>query len=172
MKLRLFRRQTIVDRQKKRKNWSEGNIEMNFWVVATGLFILVGFSIPAESVEPIRHGPKVWSFLMTDPLLHIGALSLFAVVLGLTSRKRARKRSRAALFFKVALFSALYGLFIELVQAVLPWRFFGMEDLLFDFIGVAAGLVALAVLFLLWESAGNRKTAGEVLQPEKGGGKS
>ena len=132
---------------------------MNIWVLLTGLFLLAGFSIPAEIVEPIRHGLKAWSFLMTDPLLHIGALALFAVVLGLTSHKRARQRGRAALFFKVALFSALYGLFIDLVQAVLPWRSFEIEDLIFDFVGVAVGLGALTVLFRLWEFAACGKPA-------------
>jgi len=143
-------------------------MRMNAWIISTGILILGGFTIPVEVLEPVRHGSKAWSFAMTDPMLHIGALGLFAVVAGLSWRENAGRMGRAALHLKVALFSALYGLFVEIYQAVLPWRFFGFDDLLFNGIGVVAGLVVLTVFFRYGECVHIRKAARVVVNSEKG----
>lgn len=38
---------------------------MNFWVIAIGLLILIGFSIPGNYVHSVRHSPQ--NFVVMSP---------------------------------------------------------------------------------------------------------
>lgn len=115
---------------------------MNFWVIATGALILAGFSIPGNYVQSVRPSPGFLGFLFSDPLLHVYAMGVFTVVLGWS---QSRRKNPGFSLKKVALYSFLYGIFIELYQAALPYRAFELEDFVWDGVGILAGLVIFLV---------------------------
>jgi len=51
-------------------------------------------------------------------------------------------------FFRIVLYPAAYGLFIELFQILLPYRFFGINDLVSDFLGAVAALVLFKLIVI------------------------
>lgn len=120
---------------------------MNFWVVAAGLLILAGFSIPESYVSYFRHSPGLLSFMLSDPSIHVYAFCVFTFVLGWS---RQKEKSRNFSLGKIAFFSILYGIFIEVYQITLPWRSFELMDIFWDGAGVLAGLVAIVVLLKVY----------------------
>lgn len=89
----------------------------------------------AGSVMTVSVGPE---FRFSDKLAHLSGFFLLAALAqaGYESRRTARRLMLALLG---------YGLLIELVQALLPWREFS----LWDWVADAAG-VALCVALAYW----------------------
>ena len=88
-------------------------------------------------------------FLLSDPVLHWG---VFAVLSGLLCvgfyhsgmnpiPLYSRKLLTGQAIIKVILLGIGYVLFIEIYQAIIPWRSFGFDDILWGSVGVVSGSI-------------------------------
>lgn len=106
------------------------------WTTLAGLALFVVFLLPGSvlaSLQPERGWLKK---LLSPTMAHGGGNGFFALILGLEASKHN--------FFslpRVGLISLLYGLAIEIVQAILPWRSFEVKDLAADAVGVGLSLL-------------------------------
>ena len=57
--------------------------------------------------------------------------------------ERVRGGNRAVPFAKATVLASGYGLLIEIYQAMLPWRTFGLDDLVWNTVGVLFFLALL-----------------------------
>ena len=110
-----------------------GLLALALWGVAS----LRGDELQAVQVAP--ESPLL-RLLLSDPVMHALTFGLLTLLLGWGLRGRAEGRAPLALAGGLA---AGYGLLIELYQALLPRRTFGLDDLAGNTLGV---LVALALL--------------------------
>ncbi len=99
------------------------------------LLILIVASLPGDELNEIQKFPKN-SFLriiLSDPFMHFMVFGLLALIICRGYFSRSDKRIP---LINVGLLSIGYGVFIEVYQGVLPWRSFGLEDLLWKWAGV------------------------------------
>ena len=96
------------------------------WVVAT---------LPGDDLQRIQAAPKnpLLQVILSDPFMHFFVFGLLAVLLcvGFCSGS-----ARPIPLAKVALLAFGYGLLIEVYQAILPWRSFGLDDLAWNTVGI------------------------------------
>jgi len=104
--------------------------------------IFVCCTVPSIGVEKVQKINKFFSLILSDYSMHFFSFGIFALLLCYGFYKAEKI---TVPFFKIILYSTGYGLFIELFQIPLPYRFFGFNDLVFDFLGA----VAAAALFKL-----------------------
>ncbi len=112
------------------------------------LFIWVIASLPGDDLEKIQKFPEnPWlRFFLSDAFAHFlvfGLLTLL-IVRGFYDRKE-----RPIPLIKIGLVAFGYGLFIEIYQAVLPWRSFGLDDLFWNTVGVLFFLTVSRGLILM-----------------------
>ena len=102
------------------------------WVVA---------SLPGGELHKVQQSPQSFSlrFFLSDPVMHFLTFGLLSLLLcgGYYGA------GRPIPFLKVAGFTAGYGLLIEVYQAILPWRDFGLDDLFWNITGAACSLVLI-----------------------------
>ena len=114
---------------------------------AATLALLLWFvaSLPASNLTAIQTTPRqpVLRFLLSDPVMHAATFTPLALLLAWGFERSGVRRMQ---YRKVGALALGYGLLIELYQWALPWRTFGLDDLLWNAVGVAAGL-ALAWLW-------------------------
>lgn len=79
-------------------------------------------------------------------ILHVFAYGILALLLSGAWLPASRK-ARPVILIGAALASFSYGVLLEAVQALLPWRSFAWYDLLFNGLGVAVGVAAVGWLF-------------------------
>jgi len=77
-------------------------------------------------------------FLLSDPVMHWG---VFAVLSGLLCYGFYRSGMNSNPLIKVILLGIGYVLFIEIYQAILPWRSFGFDDILWGCVGVVCATI-------------------------------
>ena len=102
---------------------------------AFSLLILIMASLPGGELNEIQKFPKN-SFLriiLSDPFMHFMVFGLLALLICRGYISRSEKRIP---LINVGLLSIGYGVFIEVYQGVLPWRSFGLDDLLWNCAGV------------------------------------
>ena len=92
-------------------------------------------SLPGSELEKVQRYPDnaFLRFLLSDPVMHWG---VFAVLSGLICNGFYRSGMNSNPLIKVLLLGIGYVLFIEIYQAILPWRSFGFDDILWGSAGV------------------------------------
>ena len=100
-------------------------------------------SLPGSELEKVQQYPDnaFLRFLLSDPVMHWG---VFAVLSGLLCYGFYRSGMNPIPLSRVILLGIGYVLFIEIYQAILPWRSFGFDDILWGSTGVMS--VAIMVL--------------------------
>jgi len=106
-------------------------------VYVFAVFLLVGAMIPGTDFFKLQKANKMFSVLLSDNAFHFFSFGILAWLLcyGYHRAKLSRMPYLRACFFTLA-----YGLFIELVQIPLPYRFFSVKDLAVDAVGIGVGL--------------------------------
>ena len=92
-------------------------------------------SLPGSELEKVQQYPDnaFLRFLLSDPVMHWG---VFAVLSGLLCYGFYQSGTNPIPLSRVILLGIRYVLFIEIYQAILPWRGFGFDDILWGSIGV------------------------------------
>lgn len=96
------------------------------WIIA---------SLPGEELQSIQSYPENQSLriILSDPFMHLvvfGLLTLFIY------RGFYRESWMSIPLVKVALLACCFGLLVEVYQGILPWRAFGLDDLVWNNVGV------------------------------------
>jgi len=105
-------------------------------------------SLPGDDLERIQKFPEnPWlRFFLSDPFMHFLIFGLLTLLIfkGFYDEDR-----RSIPLIKIGLISFGYGLLIEIYQGILPWRSFGLDDLIWNTIGVLffLGLAKWSVSF-------------------------
>jgi len=99
-------------------------------------------SLPGDELQAVQTAPAhpLLRLLLSDPCMHALTLGLLTLLVGWGFRGRARG---PALLARAGGLASGYGLLIELYQALLPRRSFGLGDLAWNTVGVLAALALL-----------------------------
>jgi len=110
-------------------------------IVVTVLFVVA--SLPGSDLHEVQIGPEnpLVRFLLSDPFMHFFTLAALTLLVGIG---HYLSRSGKIPLGRVVLLPLGYGIIIEVYQWILPWRAFGMDDLLWNTVGI------LLALGLLW----------------------
>jgi len=106
--------------------------------------LLLGLmSIPPSSLLRLQRKSDLFAMIFSDYTFHILGFGLLAWLLciGFTKARKGRVP-----YILVGLISIGYGFFIEVCQIFIPYRTFGIDDLLADTVGVLAGLILFYVI--------------------------
>ena len=108
------------------------------------MLILIVSSLPGSALEKIQQLPDnvILRMIISDPAMH---LSVFAVFSGSLCYGFYRSGISRIPLLKVILTGVVYVLFIEIYQAVIPWRSFGFDDILWGIIGTISAPILLRV---------------------------
>jgi len=115
------------------------------------LFLWIVASLPGNDLQKIQKFPEnPWlKFFLSDPFMHFLVFGLLTLLICRGYDKKPRK---SIPLVRVGLFASGYGLMIELYQGILPWRSFGLDDLIWNtvgvlfFLGLVRGSLSLKVL--------------------------
>ncbi len=109
---------------------------LSLWLIA---------SLPGDDLQRIQSAPTnpLLALAISDPVMHLLVSALLAL---LVCRSFWHPVDRFTPF-KAAFIAWGYGLLIEVYQGLLPWRSFGVDDLMWN----TAGVVCFLVLFELWQ---------------------
>ncbi len=99
------------------------------------LFIWIMASLPGDDLDKIQKSPEnPWlRFFLSDPFMHFLVFGLLTLLI---CRGYDKESGRSIPLVKVGLLASGYGLMIELYQSILPWRSFGVDDLVWNTVGV------------------------------------
>jgi len=105
------------------------------------LFIWIMASLPGDDLERIQKSPKnPWlRFFLSDPFMHFIVFGLLTLLI---CRGYDQELRRSIPLARVGLLASGYGLLIEIYQGILPWRSFGLDDLLWNTMGALFFLIA------------------------------
>jgi len=114
------------------------------------LFLWVVASLPGDDLQKIQTFPEnPWlQFFLSDPFMHFLTFGLLALLI---CRGYDKESERSIPLVRVGLLASGYGLFIEVYQGILPWRTFGLDDLVWDttgvlfFLGLVRGSLSLKI---------------------------
>lgn len=106
--------------------------------IPAGLFALLLWilaSLPGDALQRIQSAPEslLLTIILSDPFMHFFVFGFLALLIGLGFYGNSRSYVP---FAKVALLVIGYGFLIEVYQWVLPWRAFGLDDLVWNTVGV------------------------------------
>jgi len=101
-------------------------------------------SLPVSELEKVQQFPDnvFLHFFFSDPVMHWG---VFAVLSGLLCYGFYHSGMIPIPLSKVIFLGIGYVLFIEIYQAILPWRSFGFDDIFWDSVGV----MSVAIMYRL-----------------------
>jgi len=116
-----------------------------FFAYLWGGIIFVCCTVPSIGIEKVQKINKFFTLILSDYSMHFFSFGIFALLLCYGFYKAEKI---TVPFFKIILYSTGYGLFIELVQIMLPYRFFGINDLVSDFLGAVAALVLFKLIVI------------------------
>lgn len=116
------------------------------------LSILILASLPGDDLAQIQRFVEspLLQIMLSDPFMHFLVFGLLALLI---CRGFYSVSNRSIPFVKVTGLSCGYGLFIEVYQAILPWRSFGLDDLFWNTLGVLFFLILIKVF-----KSGTRET--------------
>jgi len=106
--------------------------------VPAGLFSLllcVLASLPGENLQRIQTASKSpWlTAILSDPVMHFLVFGLLTLLICMGFYRESKCSLPLA---KVAVIASGYGFLIEIYQGILPWRAFGLDDLVWNAAGV------------------------------------
>ena len=128
------------------------------------LLIFIVASLPGSGLKKIQRFPDNAGlrFLLSDQFMHFltfGVLTLLTYYgyersiqyKARNKSKECRDSGKAAIpYLKICLIPAGYGVLIEIYQAVLPYRSFGLDDILWNLTGVGAfSIMIFCMKFIL-----------------------
>jgi len=104
----------------------------------------IAASLPGEELEKIQKYPDhfLLRFLLSDAFLHFLVFGLLTLLI---CRGYSREMKTVPWFW-VGFIASGYGFLIEVYQGILPWRSFGLDDLIWNTIGVAVFLSLIRLL--------------------------
>jgi len=111
------------------------------WAGALGIILIVGYSIPKNTMEKITTLRYFPSFI-SDPLIHVFTFGFFSLLLGWIFFKKNKGHFP---YIKLLIYSIGFGFIIELFQLILPFRAFEFIDFIWDVAGI---LIALGIIFV------------------------
>ena len=109
------------------------------------IFIIA--SLSGNELDRIQKSPetKWFQIALSDPFMHFIVFGVLAFLIygGLYTSSR-----RNVSLVRVAFLACGYGLFIEVYQAIIPWRSFGIDDIIWNMAGVIfiSAMIKLAKL--------------------------
>lgn len=97
--------------------------------------LLIVSSLPGQEIQTIQVHPEnlFLRVILSDPFMHFSLFGLLAV---LVYRGFQPESEGSGPLLKVAFLAVGYGLLIEVYQGLLPWRGFGLDDLIWNTFGV------------------------------------
>lgn len=113
-------------------------------VVYAGLILICGV-IPPTYLREARSVMAPFAFILSDSNLHGLGFGVFA---GLLCGGYVMSGRRSLPLIKIIGLSLGYGLFIELVQIPLPYRFFEWPDFFADGVGILAAVLLFSAYLL------------------------
>ncbi len=117
------------------------------------LFLWIVASLPGNDLQKIQKFPEdPWfRFFLSDPFMHFLTFGLLALII---CRGYDKESGRSIPLVRVGLLASIYGFMIELYQSILPWRSFGLDDLIWNtvgilfFLGLVRGSLSLKVFII------------------------
>ncbi len=117
------------------------------------LFLWIVASLPGKDLQKIQKFPEdPWfRFFLSDPFMHFLTFGLLALII---CRGYDKESGRSIPLVRVGLLASIYGFMIELYQSILPWRSFGLDDLIWNtvgilfFLGLVRGSLSLKVFII------------------------
>ena len=99
------------------------------------LVILILSSLPGSEIEKIQLYPEnlFLRVILSDPFAHFFVYGLLALLMCRGFYRASRGSIPLA---KVALFTIGCGFLMEVYQGILPWRSFGLDDIVWNTAGV------------------------------------
>ena len=103
------------------------------WIVA---------SLPGSDLQRIQRSPvsALLRFILSDPCMHFLTFGLLTLLICVGFSRGSRG---AIPLLKVAALASGYGLLIEIYQEILPWRAFGLDDVVWNVVGVIFSLALI-----------------------------
>ena len=113
------------------------------YIFAVLIFILS--SLPGSQLTKVQQYPDnaFLRFLLSDPVMHWG---VFSVLSGLLCYGFYRSGMVPIPLIKVILIGIENVLLIDIYQAILPWRGFGFDDILWGSVGVVSVATAVGLI--------------------------
>ena len=102
------------------------------------VLMLFAYTSPTSGISRWINTSPFLRILLHDYCFHFFSFGILAALLYLAFSYSSRLPYPCLVIGSIAI---SYGLFIELLQYILPWRSFSMYDLLADFLGIAASCI-------------------------------
>ena len=104
--------------------------------------IFVVASFPGGDLDRVQKSLKTKRFqiVLSDPFMHFFVFGVLALLIYIGFYTSSPKNNPLV---KVGILAGGYGLFIEIYQAIIPWRSFGFDDIIWNSAGVIFALVAI-----------------------------
>jgi glycopeptide antibiotics resistance protein len=108
------------------------------------LLLWVMASLPGEDVERVKRlsESQLLMIILSDPFIHFLVFGLLALLI---CRGFYQESWRSIPLSSVAILVIGYSFLIEVYQGILPWRSFGLDDLVWNTAGVLFFLVPVRV---------------------------
>lgn len=121
-----------------------GLFALSLWILA---------SLPRDDLQRIQSAPEnpLLRIILSDPFMHVLVLAFLAFLIRWGFYGQSRHAVPAA---KITVLAFGYGFLIEVYQGILPWRAFGLDDLVWNAVGI---LFFLALLKWQVERSGAKK---------------
>ena len=99
----------------------------------------VAASLPGDELAKIQNFPDhlLLRFFLSDGFMHFLVFGLLTLLICLGYSQEVK----AVPWLRAGLMAIGYGLLIEIYQGILPWRSFGMDDLVWNTVGVSFFLI-------------------------------
>ena len=107
-----------------------------------GLLLWIQASFPSDDLQRIQTAPEnlLARVILSDAFLHCLGFGLLALLIWWGLHGESRNSFR---FGKVVLLAFGFGVVIEAYQGVLPWRAFGLDDLVWNTVVILLFLLVL-----------------------------
>ena len=107
------------------------------------VLLLVGAMIPDRVFKKFHKPQMIFDLLLSDKSFHFFG---FAILTWLLCYGYHRTKWSRMPYFRAGFFAMAYGVFIELVQIPLPYRYFSVLDFAADVAGILLGLFVFSLL--------------------------
>ena len=114
-----------------------------FLVYLYAFLLFVGAMVPERDLMKFRKPHMIFDLLFSDKSFHFFGFAILAWLLCYAYHKAGWSRMP---YFRAGFFAMAYGLFIELVQIPLPYRYFDVIDFAVDVAGILLGLFVFYLL--------------------------
>jgi len=116
------------------------------YVYALALWVVA--SLPGDELQKIQMSPEnpLLRIIVSDPCMHFLVFGLLSMLICRGFQQKSRGSTPLA---RVAMLAIGYCLLIEVYQAILPWRSFGLDDVFWNTAGVLFFLALLKISRLI-----------------------